>query len=119
MKTNKRICGTYYETLAAEYLEGLGYCILERNFHAGRVGEIDLIAWDAEIDTLIFTEVKYRSSTVCGYPEEAVDRRKQKTIRHCACVYLNQHRQQRCRRVRFDVVSILGNGTITHYVNAF
>ena len=44
---NRREIGSFYENIAAKYLEKHGYTILERNYHAGRHGEIDIIAEDA------------------------------------------------------------------------
>lgn len=55
----------------AEYLCGKGYEILERNFNC-RLGEIDIIAREKESNTLVFCEVKYRSSLNYGDPLEAV-----------------------------------------------
>ena len=40
---DKRAVGSAYEAMAACYLEGLGYTILEKNYHS-RHGEIDIIA---------------------------------------------------------------------------
>lgn len=42
MKKNRAV-GADYEQKAAQYLEGLGYQILERNFRC-RTGELDLVA---------------------------------------------------------------------------
>ena len=61
------------EGIAARYLRRCGYRILERNFRAAGA-EIDLVAADRE--TLVFVEVKARSSGALGTPAEAVDARK-------------------------------------------
>ena len=74
---NRRKTGTEYEQKTAEYLESLGWKILERNYRC-RIGEIDLIALDGR--TLVFVEVKYRRSGACGSPGEAVNEEKQHTI---------------------------------------
>ena len=42
MEINKRSVGTFYENLAARYLENQNVMILERNYRNKR-GEIDLI----------------------------------------------------------------------------
>ena len=60
MEINKRSVGTFYENLAARYLENQNVMILERNYRNKR-GEIDLIGLDPD-GWLIFVEVKYRSS---------------------------------------------------------
>ena len=93
---NKRGVGTHYEDIAVKFLEENKYTILERNFRFHR-DEIDIIAKDD--DTIVFVEVKYRSSEIKGYPSEAVD---YKTDVPC----------------RFDVVGILGD-KIEHIKNAF
>lgn len=99
---NKRTTGTKYEEVAAEYLEKLGYQIVEKNYRC-RSGEIDLIAKDG--DYLVFCEVKYRSDSASGHPLEAVDGRKQSIIVKCARVYLMAHHLDEMA-VRFDVVGI-------------
>lgn len=103
---NKRAKGAHYEDTAAEFLAGQGYTVLERNFQTRR-GEIDLIARDGAY--LVFVEVKFRSSPEHGYPEEAVDGRKQKTIRQAAVRYLYIRGLGEDTPCRFDVVSILGD----------
>lgn len=113
---NKRKIGAFYEEQAAQYLEGKGYCILEKNFRC-RQGEIDLIARDG--DTLVFVEVKYRMNDVCGEPEEAVDFRKQKKIRRVAEYYLLCSGLPQDINCRFDVAALDGSGEIRYYENAF
>ena len=62
--------GRLGEDLAALYLEERGCRVLQRNYR--REGcEIDLVAM--EEDTLVFAEVKARSSRAWGYGREAVD----------------------------------------------
>lgn len=111
---NKRTLGTQKERLAAEYLKSQGMRILERNFRC-RTGEIDMIAQDG--DTLVFVEVKYRSNDHYGSPLEAVNFRKQNTIRKVAEYYLLCHPIDRAA-IRFDVIGILGD-RIEHIRNAF
>ena len=71
MEINKRSVGTFYENLAARYLENQNVMILERNYRNKR-GEIDLIGLDPD-GWLIFVEVKYRSSEYSGNPLAAMD----------------------------------------------
>lgn len=116
---NNRASGTSAEYLAAEFLTDKGMRIIKRNFHFGRVGEIDIIAQDAEI--LVFVEVKARSSTLYGTPEEAITPAKQRSIRKVAQGYLYTHGITD-RECRFDVVAIRlfgGEPEITHLVAAF
>jgi len=105
MEENKRKIGRRYEAMAAQYLKEQGLDVLELNFRS-RQGEIDLIAKDG--DYLVFVEVKYRRNDRLGFPEEAVDYRKQQKITQTAGYYL-------CRQgygdipCRFDVIAIIGN----------
>ena len=114
LKSNTRNTGTSYERKAAEYLEQQGLVILKHNYRC-RQGEIDLIARDKEY--LVFVEVKYRTTDRYGSPLEAVNVRKQQTIRKVAEVYLLTRKQTDCE-VRFDVVGICGDD-IRHIKDAF
>jgi len=100
----RKLLGRSGEDRAARHLQGLGYRVLERNFRTSH-GEIDLIALDG--DTVVFVEVKTRTSGAYGAPELAVDRRKQERMVKAALGYLKraQLHQAACR---FDVVAISG-----------
>ncbi|MEI3186619.1 MAG: YraN family protein [Lachnospiraceae bacterium] len=78
---NRRAVGSKYEQMAKEWLKKQGLTILAQNFRS-RTGEIDLIARDER--TIIFVEVKYRSSVSAGDPAEAVSWQKQMKIRNTA-----------------------------------
>ncbi len=107
------------EDLAVAFLFAKGYRILTRNWRI-KAGEIDIIAQDG--DTLVFCEVKSRSSIRFGTGAEAVDGRKQRKIMQVATLYLQRYRlsNQRCR---FDVIEILqpeqDQPQIQHFINAF
>lgn len=103
---NRRRKGTHYEQMAAEYLNELGYKIMEYNYNC-RIGEVDLIAWDG--DYLVFVEVKYRTDSRMGMPQEAVSAAKQRTIAMVASYYMMHNNIPDITPVRFDVVAILGN----------
>lgn len=102
---NRRQVGAKYEEMAARALYGSGYRILERNFRC-RHGEIDVIARHKGF--LVFIEVKYRRDSRAGFPEEAVDQRKQETIIRSARFYMLRHGYGEETPCRFDVVSIEG-----------
>lgn len=93
------------ERAAAEFLEKLGYRILDRG-RRFRFGEIDLVALDGE--SIVFVEVKTRRRDNRGDPSEAVDRGKQERLTRSALAYLKRRRLLG-RRTRFDVVSIVWN----------
>ena len=112
---NNRKLGSDKEIKAAEYLRQNNIEILVMNFRS-KQGEIDIIGKDGEY--LVFIEVKYRSSTAYGYPEEAVNIKKQRTIRSVAQYFMLTHNIPMDTPVRFDVISILGNH-IKHIRNAF
>ena len=102
MADRKRL-GTDGEDLAADFLRENGYEILERNFMYRR-GEIDIIADDG--GTIVFVEVKTRSSEDFGLPEEAIGRRKQRQLSKLALAYLQKKRLLYRVDCRFDVVAI-------------
>lgn len=103
-KSNHRAVGTKKEEAAADYLRGQGLTILEHSFRALH-GEIDLIAMDGA-GTLIFCEVKYRSTDGYGYAAEAVTASKQKAITGAALSYLKLHGYGEDTAVRFDVIAM-------------
>lgn len=108
------------EEAACRFLKSRGYIVLERNWTCP-AGEADVVAQD-EDGTLVFIEVKTRSSLETGLPSEAVTPRKRARYERIAGYFLVDYDGPECR-VRFDVISILalGNGRalMRHYVNAF
>lgn len=86
-----------------------GFELLEQNFSC-QSGEIDLIL--REGIELVFTEVKYRSTCFFGFPQEAVDKKKQHKIIQTAKYYLFQKKISQDTPCRFDVVAILGKEII-------
>jgi putative endonuclease len=83
--------------------------------------EIDLIAVDGR--TVVFVEVKTRTSDAAGMPTDAVDEVKQQKIVRAATAFLHRH-QLLDERARFDVVSIYWPNLrirpqLTHYEHAF
>ncbi len=73
------------ETLAASYLQQHGLRIVERNWRC-RFGEIDLIARDGP--SLVFVEVRARTSSHYGGAAESIDRRKRSRLIAAATEYL-------------------------------
>lgn len=99
---NKKETGKLGEDLATEYLQKLGYKIIERNFSCKR-GEIDIIAVDKE--ELVFIEVKTRKILTYGNPGDAVDKLKQKHIYRTAEYYLLIKNQLNVY-TRIDVIEV-------------
>jgi putative endonuclease len=108
------------ESIAARYLEGLGYEIRDRNFRCS-FGEVDLVAVQGEY--LVFVEVKTRKAGSMVAPEWAVTPAKQARIRQ-VCEHYMAERDAHELQPRFDVVAIrMGRSEdedrIEHYPNAF
>lgn len=105
------------EKLACDLLASKGYKILETNWRFSRA-EIDIIAKQNE--TLIFVEVKTRSSEFFGQPEEFIDEKKEKLIADAASEYMKLvNHEWECR---FDFISIILTGPsyrIKHIEDAF
>jgi ribonuclease HII len=116
-----RALGAEGEEIAARYLEGLGFRVVERNIRSAGV-EVDLVAWDGE--ELVFVEVKLRRSLSHGDGESAVTPAKQRRLSRAALGYVSG-RGLAAERLRFDVVAIQGSPRdpgqhrIHHVRNAF
>jgi putative endonuclease len=112
--------GRWGEDLAAEHLVAAGLTVLARNWRC-REGELDAVARAAD-GTLVFVEVKTRSTAAFGQPSEAVSRRKAERVRALACRWLAEHPGGGAP-LRFDVVSVVrerGHAPVVeHLVGAF
>jgi putative endonuclease len=109
MSKRKQEIGKKGETVAVRYLKKQGYRIVEQNYRS-KVGEIDIIARDKQ--SLVFVEVKTRSSRSFGSPKWAITPKKQKAISMTALYYLKMTNQNDVD-ARFDVVSIMLQGEDT------
>jgi putative endonuclease len=99
----KKELGKKGEELALRFLKKKGYQIIEKNYVC-KMGEMDIIA--KEKDTLVFVEVKTRTSTTFGPPQLAVNSSKQRQLSKVALNYLKEKRLGDVK-ARFDVVAIL------------
>lgn len=98
--------GKAAEQHAAKMLRKEGLKILQRNYLAPR-GEIDIIADDA--GTLVFAEVRLRTHTSFGRPDESITWRKQQSIARAAEHYLasvQNHSPNGDRPCRFDAICL-------------
>ncbi|MBO6015468.1 MAG: YraN family protein [Lachnospiraceae bacterium] len=103
--------------MAVDYLKRQGYLILDRNVHAGRYGELDIVAQKDRL--VVVAEVKYRRTNDHGDPLEAVSRTKQRRISRCTLYYLAKRGLGTDVQVRFDVIAVYGDERIRHVENAF
>ena len=94
MTTGRQLAGSAAEDLAARYLEARGLVIVDRNWRC-RAGEIDLIARDGA--TLVFVEVRLRTSAAFGGAAASIDRHKQRRILQAARLYLAGRPDAPCR----------------------
>ncbi|MBF0449189.1 MAG: YraN family protein [Candidatus Magnetomorum sp.] len=102
MKDKRHQLGRDSEQLAALYLQEHGYEIIQHNFRT-RFGEIDIIA--RENKTIVFIEVKSRTSANYGYAVQALTRKQQLRLSKTALTYLHQNHLKN-QSARFDVVAI-------------
>lgn len=109
--------GVKGEITALEYLQKKGYTIMEINWRF-KHAEVDIIA--KQNNTIVFVEVKTRSTEHFGYPESAVDVTKQKNLALAADEYLERNNIE--MDVRFDIISIVVNNRkadVYHLEDAF
>jgi len=108
--------GLLAEGKAAEYLIARGYKVLDRRW-ACPLGELDIVAFDA--GTLVFVEVRARSSSLYGSPAETVTKAKQKKVIKAALTYIKAN-ALKPESLRFDVIGFAGcDAEPEHIINAF
>lgn len=126
--------GRIGEDIAEQYLKSRGYRIIGMNYNTYH-GELDVIALRRR--TLVFVEVKAKSTLRYGYPWQELTRHKMGNLRRAAAefrkvdgsgkrvpVYLGRLRfTKKYKRIRFDLLEIIINGErairITHTENVF
>lgn len=109
--------GKLGENAATDFLKAHGYTILERNWTEDRF-EIDIIAENEE--SIVFVEVKTRTSTQWGRPSDFIGRAKIKRIVEAADLYIKLHDID--KSARFDIISSVWNNgkfEIEHIDDAF
>jgi putative endonuclease len=105
----------------------MGWKLLARNYRCP-AGEADIVALDRSTradrgaETIVFVEVKARTSARHVAPESAVDPRKRRQLARVAEYYLAHHPAEDYA-ARFDVVAVIaaadGRPEIRHTVDAF
>lgn len=109
--------GKVAEEMACNFLLEKGYKILERNFFYDRA-EVDIIAGKGNF--IIGVEVKARSTSFFGSPEEFVGKSKIKLLVKAMNEYVQ--RIESDKEVRFDIISIVKSKqsvSIEHLEDAF
>ena len=118
MSRERKDKGDRGEERAAAFLRKQGYKILERNYRCA-LGEMDIIAREGK--TIVFIEVKTRSSDRFGPPQAAIGPQKQKRMTSVALCYLKARGWLEVP-ARFDVAAVNlegGRETVTLHRNAF
>lgn len=108
------------EKIACEYLEKTNFLIIDKNWHSGKYGEIDIIAKDNVTKDLVFIEVKSRTTSTED-AKELVTKRKQQQLYKLANSYLFLTKSENSA-CRFDVIAIKiskGRALLEHIKNAF
>lgn len=119
-RLSRQALGALGERHAARALRAAGLRVLEGNYRT-RQGELDLIARDG--DTLVFVEVRTRTSRDIVSPLASVDARKQAQIIRMARYYRRARRLSECPS-RYDVVEVIATPAgrvedVRHVVGAF
>jgi putative endonuclease len=100
MATNQQK-GKKGEELASEWLLAKGYTILYRNWRHARF-EIDIIA--TRDQALHFIEVKSRTSSKFGNPEDQVNKKKLRHMIDAGVEFIYQN--PGWKKIRFDILAI-------------
>lgn len=110
--------GTWGEEQAEQYLRLKGYGILHRDWKY-RHYDLDIVAYKDGM--VIFVEVKTRRDDYLMLPEQAVDRKKIRSLTIASSAYIKLFRVD--ADVRFDIISIVGRSDddmkINHIEDAF
>ena len=106
------------EQMAVDLLLQKGYKIIDRNWRFQKA-EIDIIA-QKESDTLVIVEVKTRSNSFIGSPEQFVTPKKIKLLVKAANEFVISRNYD--VEVRFDIIAIVKNTKyqkVEHLEDAF
>jgi len=115
----RRQIGEWGEAVALRHLESTGYRIRARNWRTPE-GEVDIVAEDG--DTIVFVEVKARTTRNFGWPEESITSAKRRRLQRVAWAYLEAH-EMLDAIWRIDVIAIDRSSSgaverLEHYVSA-
>ncbi len=114
--THERLAlGRFGEDAATDWYEVQGFVVAARNYRS-KTGEIDLIC--AKDSTVVFVEVKTRTTNRFGGGIAAVNHRKQAKIRGVALAWL-ANCGHGFDEIRFDVAEVDGEGAVRIWEAAF
>lgn len=116
--TYQKIIGDTGEKIAADFLQQRGYQLLDQQFST-RYGELDLVMDDA--GSIVFVEVKTRTTNSFGMPESSITPEKLQRIQNAGQIWLQVHPEVD-DLWRIDVVAIILNPDrtikdIKHFIN--
>jgi putative endonuclease len=98
------------EAMAFAWLTERGYSIIHQNWRYGN-WEVDIIA--SKEGRLHIIEVKTRTSTIFGYPEENMDKKKMQYLINAAEQYL--YLDPQWQQLQFDILAINIKGDEVDY----
>ena len=96
--------GALGEQLAVDHLQSRGLVVLARNWRC-RYGELDVVAADMPMRTVVFVEVKTRTSEQFGGLAQAVTADKVRRLRRLATLWLAQQ-DTGWAAIRIDVIGV-------------
>lgn len=113
---NKKLFGDRAERMAIEYLQELGWQIIDQNFRT-RWGEIDCIAIHERC--LVFVEVRYRKRTSYTDPAESISSTKRRNLLAAAQIFQvkisrNKKLLDQFNETRFDLIGYTEKGISEH-----
>jgi putative endonuclease len=106
--------GTHAEMLAMQHLHAQGFTLIAQRYKSA-AGEIDIIV--AKDRVLVCVEVKARTTSEDGLL--SITPRQMKRIMNAAEIFLSEHDHFTGYDIRFDVITIADDGTLTHLPHAF
>lgn len=81
--------GRRAETLAAAYVENLGWRLLDRNYFCA-LGELDIVALDKKENELVIVEVRYRTVGETQSPADSIGPKKLRALVNAGRVYVEK-----------------------------
>ena len=112
----RQTIGRWGEEVAAQFLQEKGYEILQRNVYTP-YGELDIVARCGA--TIVFVEVKTRTSSSFGLPEISVSQRKIRHLLDSAQAFMQVYTGPE-EKWRIDVIAIEGRpGGLDPHIEVF